>query len=191
MAKKRRDDTSLSSLLGRKREINIDEIEQATEKVHKVSKLPEKKVEPKIKEVTEAPVQPKENPIEKLEKKKEAKVSRKPKSTPKAPAPSEEEVVRASIATPYELYLKAKRVQRKEGFRSLGAFYLHCVEDYLKKPIQSIGSYEAPDFEDSIDVSVSPQLELWMQIKFNQRKLGFRNMAGFYVFCLSRYLKKA
>ena len=188
MAKKRRDDTSLSSLLGRKREINIDEIEKATEKVHKVNKLPEKKAEPKVKErkpTLEAP----QAPVEKLEKKKETK-SPKPKSSPKTANNSEEEVVRASIATPYELYMKAKRVQRKEGFRSLGKFYLHCVEDYLKKPLQSVGSYEAPDFEDSIDVSVSPQLELWMQIKFNQRKLGFRNMAGFYVFCLSRYLKK-
>ena len=190
MAKKRRDDTSLSSLLGRKREINIDEIEQATEKVHKVNKLPEKKAEPKVEKLKEPPLAPKEVPVKKAEKTQEPKVNRKPKSSPKTSETSEEEVVRASIATPYELYLKAKRVQRKEGFRSLGKFYLHCVEDYLKKPLQSVGSYEAPDFEDSIDVSVSPQLELWMQIKFNQRKLGFRNMAGFYVFCLSRYLKK-
>ncbi|MEO1216865.1 MAG: hypothetical protein AAFY45_25300 [Bacteroidota bacterium] len=186
MAKKRRDDTSLSSLLGRKREINIDEIEKATEKVHKVNKLPEKKEKPKVEELKEKPLVEKKAPEKKPEAKKEPKVNRKPKPTTQ----SEEEVVRASIATPYELYLKAKRVQRKEGFRSLGAFYLHCVEDYLKKPLQSVGSYESPDFDDSIDVSVSPQLELWMQIKFNQRKLGFRNMAGFYVFCLSRYLKK-
>ena len=195
MAKKRRDDTSLSSLLGRKREINIDEIEKATREVHqskkvvkgpevqealvdKIEKEPQKKI---AKEEEKKPTEEKKAPqVEKKVREKKAK----------APKAESADVIRASISTPYELYLMAKRIQRKEEFRSLGAFYLHVVEDYLKKPLQSVGSYEAPDFSDSIDVSVAPELELWMQIKFNQRKLGFKNMAGFYVFCLQRYLQK-
>ncbi|MEM6807380.1 MAG: hypothetical protein AAF696_38615 [Bacteroidota bacterium] len=191
MAKKRRDDTSLSSLLGRKREINIDEIEKATREVHqpkKVAKLPKTPIE---KVEVEAQKELVQEDKETKKEKKAPQTEQKPKAKKiKAPKAESADVVRASISTPYELYLMAKRIQRKEEYRSLGAFYLHVIEEYLKKPLQSVGSYEAPDFSDSIDVSVAPELELWMQIKFNQRKLGFKNMAGFYVFCLQRYLQK-
>lgn len=188
MAKKRRDKTSLSSLLGKKREIDIDEIEKATQKVHESKKvqsstpsIPEKKEE----------TPPKVEADKRIRKKSPPKTSVKkpsPKQKERKPSTDSEQVVRASIATPYELYLRAKRQQRKDGYRSLGAFYLHCVEAYLKKPVGKSANYEEPDFSDSIDVSVSPELELWTQIKLNQRKLGFKNMAGFYVFCLNRYL---
>jgi len=182
MAKKRRDDTSLSSLLGRKREINIDEIEKATQKVHD----PKKETGAVPGEKTEAG---KKTPVRSSKPKTKSKAS--PRTEKKKPIPNEsEQVVRASIATPYDLYLRSKRLQRQEGFRSLGAFFLHCVEDYLQKPVGKPSNYSDPDFSDSIDVSVSPELELWTQIKLNQRKMGFKNMAGFYVFCLNRYLQK-
>lgn len=189
MAKKRRDNTSLSSLLGKKREINIDEIEKATQKVHEPKKVQPPKAKPQAKKKE---IAPEISPVEKIEKPALKTEVKKPsrKAKVEKPVESPEQVVRASISTPYELYLRAKRQQRKDGFRSLGAFYLHCVEDYLKKPVGKSANYDELDYSDSIDVSVSPELELWTQIKLNQRKLGFKNMAGFYVFCLSRYLGK-
>lgn len=191
MSKKRRDDTSLSSLLGRKREINVEEIEKATQKVHKAKKEAPKKEPLNKKE----PVKKAPEPVVKAKvqaKPPQRKIKEKAKAleTEAANQQEEEQVVRASIATPYELYLRAKRQQRKDGFRSLGAFYLNCVEAYLQNPTGKNSNYTEPDFSDSIDVSVSPELELWTQIKLNQRKLGFKNMAGFYVFCLSKYLGK-
>jgi len=187
MSKKRRDDTSLSSLLGRKREINVEEIEKATQKVHKVKKeTPKKDPIPKEEPAKKTPEPAVKAKVE--AKKPQRKITAKVKELVKEA--EEEQVVRASIATPYELYLRAKRQQRKDGFRSLGAFYLHCVEAYLQNPTGKTSTYTDPDFSDRIDVSVSPELELWTQIKLNQRKLGFKNMAGFYVFCLDKYLDK-